>query len=73
MKNITLSADEALIRKAREAAQRRHSTLNHEFREWLQRYVAGAEASATHYEQLMNKLAYVEAGKSFTRDEFNER
>jgi hypothetical protein len=35
LKNITLSADEELIRKAREKAQKEHTTLNASFRQWL--------------------------------------
>jgi hypothetical protein len=40
MKNITFSAQDAQIAEARELAQRRGTTLNEEFRIWLQNYVA---------------------------------
>ena len=39
LKNITLSAEEHLIRAAREKAQHEHTTLNAAFRQWLVRYV----------------------------------
>jgi hypothetical protein len=35
MKNITLSADEDLIERARLIARAQHKTLNAVFREWL--------------------------------------
>ena len=35
MKNITLSADEDLIERARQIARAQHKTLNAAFREWL--------------------------------------
>jgi hypothetical protein len=35
MKNITLSADEHLIERARLLARSQHKTLNAMFREWL--------------------------------------
>ena len=38
MKNITLSADEALIEAARERAMEEKTTLNAQFRVWLAEY-----------------------------------
>lgn len=72
MKNITLSADEDLIRKARERAMREKRSLNEAFREWLERYVA-RERAAEEYDELMKRLSYVRAGRKFTREEMNER
>ncbi len=72
MKNITLSADEALIRKARIRAQKEGASLNDAFREWLQSYVAQDMEAAT-YKPLMIKLDYVLPGKRFSREELNER
>ena len=40
LKNITLSAEEKLIKLAREKAARENSTLNSQFRAWLERYVS---------------------------------
>ena len=72
LKNITLSADEELIRKAREKAQREHTTLNASFREWLKSYV-NAEAKVRNFDDLMQSLSYVKTGKKLTREEMNER
>jgi predicted lipase len=72
MKNITLSADENMIRLAREKAHKNNKTLNTLFREWLTRYVKEG-SHVSNYAAMMEKLKYVEAGKCFSRDELNER
>ncbi len=72
LKNITLSADEELIRKAREKAQREQTTLNESFRKWLLQYV-NAEARAKDFDELMQSLPYVRPGRKFSREEMNER
>jgi hypothetical protein len=72
LKYITLSADQELIRKAREKARREQTTLNAKFREWLKRYVS-ADRHVTDFEALMESLSYANSGMSFTRDEMNER
>lgn len=71
-KNITLSADEELIKIAREKAQREHTTLNENFRRWLKRYVI-TESNSYYYDDLMSKLDYANPGQKFSRDELNER
>ena len=45
VRNITLSAEEELIDRARLRAARERKTLNVAFREWLARY-AGAETGS---------------------------
>ncbi len=72
LKNVTLSAEENLIRQARKSAQQEHTTLNAMFRQWLTRYVRQKQ-SATDYESLMQDLSYARAGQSYSRDEMNER
>jgi hypothetical protein len=72
MKNITLSADEQLIRSAREKAGKEHTSLNALFRQWLARY-AEKGSSKQSYEELMKRLSYAHPGKKFTREEMNER
>ncbi|MCX6599113.1 MAG: hypothetical protein NTV70_22400 [Acidobacteria bacterium] len=72
MKNITLSADEALIQHARDRAARDGSTINTEFRKWLVEYTKGEDRVAA-YDALMKELSYVRIGRKFTRDEMNER
>lgn len=78
LKNITFSADEALIREARRQAALQNTTLNALFREWLERYVAQEDAAerkraVARYNDLMNRLSYVNAGRKFSREEMNER
>jgi hypothetical protein len=72
VKNITLSAEEHLIERARLRAAQEKRTLNAAFRDWLQRY-AGAETGREEYAQLMKRLAHVRSGRSFSRDDMNER
>ena len=73
VKNITLSADEELIRRARERAAGENKSLNKVFREWLVTYAGRGEEAAANYRRLMKRLSYVEAGGPYTRDEMNER
>ena len=71
-KNITLSADEIIIKKARQRARKQNTTLNAEFRRWLERY-SSENSSADNYSLIMEHLDYVKAGQHFTREELNER
>ena len=48
MKNITLSADENLIEAARQRAVSEHTTLNEQFRLWLNNYVQRAAGCRGH-------------------------
>ena len=72
MRNITLSADEQLIRLARDKARKQRTTLNALFRRWLTRYVAKGRPDLD-YDELMKRLSYARSGRSFSRDELNER
>ena len=72
MKNITLSAEEHLIENAREVARAQNTTLNQAFRDWLETYTRPLSA-VERYENLKKKLSYVHAGRTFTREERNER
>lgn len=74
MKNITFSADEHLIEAARERARSERSTLNEQFRQWLQAYVGSERRAATAesvIDDLRTKLST--GGRRFTREEMNER
>jgi hypothetical protein len=74
MKNITFSADEASIERARAVARARRTTLNEAFRDWLDIYGNGGSPSkAEEFRALMKRLRYVDAGRKFTREEMNER
>ncbi|MBA2377119.1 MAG: hypothetical protein ACR2N0_09865 [Rubrobacteraceae bacterium] len=73
-KNITLSADEALIEAARERARSEGTTLNEEFRHWLVGYSRRerrAEEAMMVVRELREKVRT--GGRKFTRDEMNER
>lgn len=74
MKNITLSAPEPLIEAARQQAAAQHSTLNAEFRKWLEAFTQREERSRRAVD-IMNKIAsYASSdGHKFTREEMNER
>ena len=72
LKNITLSADEKFIKKAREKAQREFTTLNASFRQWLKQYTSST-FKTKDYDILMQSFKYVKIGKKFTRSEMNER
>ncbi len=73
MKNITLSADEHLIDAARRRASIEHTTLNQQFRLWLEGYSQQKDRLA-EYDALMSELrGKVRIGRKLTRDEMNER
>lgn len=72
VRNITLSAEEELIERARMRAIREKTTLNAAFREWLARY-AGAGTTGKEYRDLMKRLRHVRPGRHFSREELNER
>ena len=50
MKNITLSADEDLIERARSIARGQRRTLNAAFREWLEQF---AQSTETHKDSML--------------------
>lgn len=74
MKNITFSADEQLIEAARERARAEHTTLNEQFRQWLEDY-ARRDRNADEAMALVERMrGYVRTGgRKFTRDQMNER
>ncbi len=72
VKNITLSADETLIEKARRRALREQTTLNQLFRRWLRQYSIQEEAGL-RFAEVMQRLSYVSAGKRFSREDLNAR
>ena len=74
VKNITLGADERLIDAARRRAAEEHTTLNEQFRLWLEDY-AGRKARAERAMAIIRELrrSLSTGGRKFTRDEMNER
>ena len=73
MKNITLSADGALIEQARQLARAQKRTLNDAFREWLVQFTQQA-GKVEEYEALMKRLRKtVRSNGPYTREEMNEQ
>ncbi|HTS24416.1 MAG TPA: hypothetical protein VMH81_00970 [Bryobacteraceae bacterium] len=73
MKNITLSADEALIESGRRRAEAESTTLNNLFREWLASYAGAPRLSLEDVRRTAAAVGQFRAGRTFTRDERNER
>jgi len=72
LRNITLSAEKDLIQKAREKAKKTQTTLNAQFRQWLENYI-NMEKNADNYDDLMDELNYFKPTGKYTREEMNER
>ena len=72
LKNVTMSAEEFLIQKARQKALKEKMSLNDPFRQWLLKYTTTGE-SVNDYKKIMKRLEHVNAGRTFNRDEANER
>ncbi len=72
VKNITFSADEDLIERARQVAKAEHKTLNVAFREWLAGYAART-GNVQQHRNLMERLKHINPGGPYTREEMNER
>ena len=73
VKNVTLTLEGSLLEKARAKALAQKKTLNALFREWVGQYVGMGRGRSEGYHALMKKFSHVRAGRSFTRDEMNER
>lgn len=73
MKNITLSADENLIEAARRRAVSEHTTLNEQFRLWLENYVRREQQAAEAMRVMRELRGRLRVGRKLTRDEMNER
>ena len=72
MKNVTLSAEEKLIERARLTAQANHTTLNAAFRAWLEEYTATPDR-VEQYKALMRDLRHIKSYGPYSRVEMNER
>lgn len=74
MRNITFRAEESLIEAARNRARRERSTLNDEFRRWLEQYARGEEQSLVAMQVISDIRSRVRTGgRLFTREELNAR
>jgi hypothetical protein len=72
MQDITFSADESVIKRARDVARSENTTLEDAFREWLE-WFASRSVTKAELKALFESLRHVNAGRKFTRDEMNER
>ncbi len=72
MQNVTFSADKKLIKRARQVARDRSTTLNQLFRDWLAEVVKQPSATSK-YDELMERLRRVRSGGRFSREQLNER
>lgn len=71
-RNVTFTIDETLLEEARAAARADSTSLNEQFRLWLQRYAH--ERKMQQYETVMADLrGKLAVGGKLTRDEMNER
>jgi hypothetical protein len=73
MKNITLSADERLIEAARERARAEHTTLNEQFRRWLEDYTRSEQQAREAMAVVRELRGKLRVGRKLTREEMNER
>jgi hypothetical protein len=73
MKNITFTADESLIEVAREQALADQTTLNEQFRQWLEPYARKRQAARAA--EVIDRLGRHVAGggHAAARDALNER
>lgn len=71
-KNVTLSADAALLGQVRKCAETEGKTLNVLFREWLTHYTTqpGVEED---YAAFMRDMKHIKVERKFTREEMSER
>ncbi len=73
MKNITLSAEEAQIERARHIARERHTSLNQLFRDWLDGLDNRQTQAKEHVKFVREHSGRHHVGGPYSRDEFNER
>jgi len=71
-KNITFSADEDLIARARKKARSQETTLNEVFRRWLKQYTEKGKLPEG-INMVMETMDYAYSGKKFSREALNER
>ncbi len=73
VRNITFTADATLIDDAREVARSENTTLNEQFRLWLESYARKRQAARAM--EVMERIGrYASSGgRTFTREERNER
>ena len=71
LQNITFSAERELIELARDRARQSKTTLNDEFRNWLQQFTRTTR-DPKWYVQFMKQFDGIESGRKFSREDFYE-
>jgi len=73
--NITLSVDEQVAQRAREAAQKMGKSLNQAVRDYLEQLAGGARRGQqwVQFEERCLKSGATLAGWKFNRDDSNQR
>lgn len=72
-KSITFAADETLVEEARAAARAQGTTLNEQFRLWLEEFARKGRAERARQTLATMQGKYSTGGRKFTREEMNER
>lgn len=72
VRNITFSADERMIERAREKAALENRSLNQAFREWIEAWASPSDLKL-RYVETMKTLEQFQPAKKMTRDELNAR
>jgi hypothetical protein len=73
LKNVTLSADEKLIALAREKAREEHTTLNDQFRRWLEEYVGRDDRAERAMATIRDLQKRIRLQGPFPREALDER
>lgn len=75
MANLTLSLDDALLQRAREAALREHTSVNALVRDYLTQYVdeKGRRLAALDTLDALAAKSTSRSGKRWSRDELHDR
>jgi hypothetical protein len=70
-RNITFSADDDLLDRARDQARKENRTLNDAFRDWLKVYTGQQERMSL--DDIAGRWKHIKTGGPFSREELNER
>jgi hypothetical protein len=73
MKTITLSADDKLIEAAQARANAEQTTLDEQFRRWLESYVSREQQVNEAMGVIHELRGKLRVGRKLTREEMNER
>lgn len=74
VKNVTLSADDALLERVRGYFERQGTSLNEQFRLWIEaEYRREIDRQKCMMQQLWETVHFDSGGVKLTREELNER